>query len=80
MKYRIVQYLEHQYEDYDGDNFIPVSAYKYIAQRRYKWWPIWFDLCFGKDSMEEAKMFIDADVERRRMQRVIIHDIDLDKL
>jgi len=34
MKYRIVQYIERQFEDCDGFKLVPTTSYKYIAQRR----------------------------------------------
>lgn len=76
MKYRIIQYLERQHEDCGGFKFIPTTSYKYIAQRRYSWWPFWSDICFEKNSKEEAQKFIDADIKERNMPRIIIHNIE----
>lgn len=78
MKYRIVQYLEKQYEYTDGFKFKPISEYRYVAQYRYNWWPFWHDMCFPKDTKEEAQKFIDADIKERNMPKVIIHDINYD--
>jgi glutathione S-transferase len=76
MKYRIVQYLEHQYEDDGNFKFYPSSKYNYIAQRRRDWWPFWSDMCFAQSYKEEAMKFIDIDIKERSMPKVIIHNIE----
>ena len=76
MKYRVVQYIERQCEYSDGLKLTTAISYKYIAQRRYDWWPFWSDICLEKNFKEEAQAFIDADIKERKMPRVIIHNID----
>lgn len=75
MKYRIVQRIERQSEDFNNFKFSPTTAYKYIPQYRYDFFPIWFDISFPKDTKENAQKFIDAMISERKLPKTIIHEI-----
>lgn len=74
MKYRIVQYIERQYEE-DNFKFIPTTGYKYVAQCRSNWWPFWSDICYEENTKEDAQKFIDAMIAERKLPKVIIHEV-----
>jgi ribulose bisphosphate carboxylase small subunit len=76
MKYRIIQYLENQFEDRGNFKYFPTSKYNYVAQYRYKYWPFWFDLCFDQSNKEDALKYIHAHVVERQLAKIIIHEID----
>ena len=70
MKYRIIQNLwRDEFESSEPE-------YKYQAQYRYNWLPIWFDISYEKNSKIEAIKVIDYHREARKM-KTVIHNVDI---